>query len=156
MFGKLPAHGDFVTRGLDPLAAAAWDQWLAAEMELARAAHGPAFDDRYEAAPVWRFAHDAQAGALALSVDSVGRRFPLVVAGGGDSAACEDLLYDALGDAWTVDQLHAAAAALPGDAAEPGPAQWWTPGNAAFPERALSGERPFGLIRTMLEPREMA
>ena len=43
LFGKLPAHGDFVARGLTPDAQAAWDDWASAGLERAMSELGEAF-----------------------------------------------------------------------------------------------------------------
>ena len=92
LFGKIPAHGDFVARGLTEAVASAWDDWASAELSAAREALGERFDAAYDAVPPWGFAAgpgaaepgaaDAgwRAGAIAASIDGAGRRF-LVVAG---------------------------------------------------------------------------
>ena len=43
LFGKLPAHGDFVARGIDAAGRAELDDWLSASLADARAALGEAF-----------------------------------------------------------------------------------------------------------------
>ena len=55
VFGKLPAHGDFVARGIAPDVQAEIDSWLAQEMARARTVHGAAFERLFDHAPVWRF-----------------------------------------------------------------------------------------------------
>jgi len=88
IFGKLPAHGDFVARGIGAAEREALDAWLSGEMLAARAALGGDFEERYDRAPPWRFAGPDGAGVLVASVDGVGRRFPLYLAlgGAGDDA----------------------------------------------------------------------
>ncbi|UFN47769.1 type VI secretion system-associated protein TagF [Roseomonas sp. OT10] len=140
LYGKMPAHGDFVRRGLPAGFVAPWDAWLQSGMAAARAALGEGWEAAWDAAPRWRFAlpagacgPGAVAGLLATSRDSVGRRFPLTLAalrpderppGPAWFAALEALAADAL--AGTVD-ADALAAALPppeGEGEEaPG---WWT------------------------------
>lgn len=154
VFGKLPAHGDFVARGLSPDEQARWDDWLSHEIDDARAQLGTAFSQRFDCAPVWRFVEAQGAGAMAPSVDSVGRRFPIVAgvrqAAAAAAALCEERIYDALVEGWTADRLHAAlpdqAAAAPALASA-----WWTEGNDAFSAARLDGERPRGLMMAMLD-----
>ncbi|HEU0044795.1 type VI secretion system-associated protein TagF [Sphingomonas sp.] len=166
VFGKLPAHGDFIARGIAPDAREALDQWLAASLADARAAFGDAFDAHYEQAPPWRFAWAEgarwTAGAMALSVDAVGRRYPILVAldglpgeaveGAADAA--ENLLYDALEGGWDADRLHAAATGITVKGGEvwQGGDGWWTLGGERFPETGLVGARPDRLMTTMLTP----
>lgn len=167
VFGKLPAHGDFIARGMDAATQGAWDAWLTQELIAARARHGDAFDARYGAAPVWHFAFDegaaAVAGGLALSVDAAGRRFPVLAgraatpAAGVVAAACEECLYDAIAGGWTVDRLFERVSTLDpapdGDVLEDdaGGEAWWTHGNDGFGAGYLPGARPDGLIARMLE-----
>lgn len=85
LFGKLPAHGDFVTRGLVAPAERAWDEWASGEIDAARARLGETFDVAHDAAPPCGFivgpgpfGEGWRCGAAAPSVDSAGRRFLLV------------------------------------------------------------------------------
>ncbi len=161
VFGKLPAHGDFVARGITPEVQAEIDGWLAGEMSRARAVHGAAFDRLFDHAPVWRFAWVQSAstwsGAMSPSTDRIGRRFPVIagVVGGGDQAAlaCEDKLYAALVEQWSVDDLHAGLKDIPVEGANaPASSRWWTEGNDDFLPASVNGERPANLIATMLTP----
>jgi type VI secretion system protein ImpM len=85
--GKLPARGDFVTRGLPRGFAEAWDSWLAEAMSGSRAILGEAWLPAWLEAPIWRFAlpaghcgPDAVAGVMLPSVDRSGRHWPLTLA----------------------------------------------------------------------------
>ena len=127
VFGKLPRHGDFVARGLEPEARAAWDDCLAGQMDAARDRLGADFAAMHGSAPPWRFCLGPgrfgsrwQAGCVAPSVDAAGRTFFIVVGGQtpqglanslAESVAqsLESLLYDALQSAWDTDTLLAAA-----------------------------------------------
>jgi len=87
LFGKLPSHGDFVHRGLEDYARAAWDAWASEGMAAAEAGLGPRFDGAHDAAPPWCFiagpgplGEGWRVGAFAPSADSAGRRFVVVVA----------------------------------------------------------------------------
>lgn len=120
LFGKMPTHGDFVSRGIDPGLRNQMDNWLSSEMETARARYADTFDARYDAAPSVRFALESddgqwEGGALCPSVDSAGRRFPLIVwkpAADRTTAVvqagqCEQAVYEAFGQAMTADDLAA-------------------------------------------------
>lgn len=162
LFGKLPAHGDFVCRGFAPAERDACDRWLSHSLAQARAAYGPHFEQRYDAALPWRFATEngtgaGSGGALALSQDAAGRRYPillqltLVAASHAVAGRVEALLYDAIVGRWNADALADAAAALDGfanDAPAPAPAHWWRPhgGGGAVAD----GDTPPDLLTRML------
>ena len=168
IFGKLPAHGDFVSRGFAPADRDRLDRWLSAEMAAARTALGELFEERFDKAPPWRFAWSGEewvGGALAASVDSAGRRFPLLVgrsvgrAGGAAplAQACEDAIYQALAERCPVEELEARLNALETRAEEPEPAEgWWSLGGEDFEPGALPGREPTGLIAAMLGGAERA
>jgi type VI secretion system protein ImpM len=86
-FGKVPARGDFVRRGLPASFIAPWDRWLQEGIAGSRDILGAAWLDIYLTSPVWRFALSAElagdlaaAGVLIPSVDGVGRYFPFTLA----------------------------------------------------------------------------
>jgi type VI secretion system protein ImpM len=155
LFGKLPAHGDFVRRGLPAEFLKPWDEWLQAALPAARAALGEAWEAAWAAAPAWRFVLPAGAcgpepvaGVLLPSEDAVGRRFPLTLAAVGTARAGEgwfDALA-ALGEAARTlgTDAEALAAALPppgdDDSQDPFPERplegWWTRGGAEMPAMA--------------------
>ncbi|MGW8189859.1 type VI secretion system-associated protein TagF [Sphingomonas hankookensis] len=141
VFGKLPAHGDFVARGMDAATRGMLDDWLAAAMEAARVRY-PDFADRFDVAHPWRAEGNGVAGAIAASQDAVGRRFPLLLLTDGgrhDPAACEELLYAAITEGWDVDRL-----AQVGEAPRGTVARW------IGEDRSLNGARPVDLIGEML------
>lgn len=85
LFGKLPALGDFVSRGLGGDDLRRVDGWLAGGM-LALQSSSENWLQSYLVSPVWqcvipagRLCEHACAGALMPSVDRVGRYFPLMV-----------------------------------------------------------------------------
>ncbi len=87
LFGKVPAHGDFVRRGLPTSFVGPWDAWLQDGMAAARDRLGARWAEVWDRAPPWRFAlpagacgPDAVAGVLLPSEDMVGRRFPITLA----------------------------------------------------------------------------
>jgi len=164
LFGKLPAHGDFVARGLGAAERDALDAWLAGSLADARAGSGDDFAEMYDRAPPWRFAWDDggtwTAGAMAPSIDGIGRRYPVMVAVrglaadtvGGAAAAAESLIYDALAGGRTADALAGAMAAAP---RSPGAewtreAGWWTVDEQGSVAMRVDGAMPAGLIGTML------
>jgi type VI secretion system protein ImpM len=124
LFGKLPAHGDFVSRGLTAPQAEAWDAWATSALETLRSA-SPDFEAVHDVAPPWRFVAGPsafgpqwRAGALAPSVDAAGRRFVAVIGvecSAPAAAACglafaeraEHGLYRALGEGLAADDVIA-------------------------------------------------
>lgn len=78
-FGKMPAAGDFVSRGLPAAYLRFWDRWIARNLVLPLAA------EPWESHPALRFilgpdACGPMAGVVMASVDRAGRRFPLTLA----------------------------------------------------------------------------
>jgi type VI secretion system ImpM family protein len=152
-FGKLPAHGDFVARGLDEPARAAWDAWATAGLQAAHDALGEGFEAAHERAPPWRFRFGPgrfgeawRTGAFAPSVDRTGRRFVIVlgVDGAGDDAraeAIEDVLYRTLCDGLGVDEMVQAARELPPSEDLP-QARFWTLGGPEHPPESLAAAEP--------------
>lgn len=159
LFGKLPRHGDFVARGLEAREREAWDRWAARGLEAARAALGEDFEAAHETMPPWRFVDQAdggwRAGALAASIDSVGRRFVVVLAAEGLSAGqaaadgealaerFEGLIHRGFMETLTADDLAGIGSALlVGLEAGGGApmARWWTEGGSdLFPVQSLPG-----------------
>jgi type VI secretion system protein ImpM len=155
LFGKLPAHGDFVSRGLAAEERDALDAWLSASLNDARERCGDAFEALFDAAPAWRFADGARAGVLAASMDKAGRRFPLWLAvEGGSCGDCEDLLYRALAEGWDADLLLARAAALAPEAGPPPHQGWWIEDAAGAVVAHSPDPRPADLLHAMLTVRE--
>jgi type VI secretion system protein ImpM len=152
-FGKLPAHGDFVARGLDEAARAAWDAWASAGLQGARDALGDGFEAAHDQAPPWRFRFGPgpfgagwRTGAFAPSVDRAGRRFVIVlgVAASGDEALAqglEDALHRAFAEGWTVDELVAFIEEPP-DGDETFEARFWTLGGPDHPPQNLAAAAP--------------
>ena len=165
LFGKIPAHGDFIARGLEPELREQLDLWLSAELAAARARFAD-FDERYRLAPPWHFVdrdpHGKwSGGALCLSVDAVGRRFPILLAApAGDAneaydAASKalDLVFSALGEQWDAARLHEALAELgpvATDTASPAEPVWAIEAEDGTRIEA-PGRFPQGLVERMLE-----
>lgn len=164
LFGKLPTHGDFVSRGLAPEARDRLDRWLSDEMALARDQLGDMLGERFDMAAPWLFAHEDacswEGGALCPSVDSAGRRFPLIVArqtadaaqSAAAARACIDAVYAAFGSGMTADGLWAAANDADLSAREGEPMLgWWVDGAEATERSAPLGPCPGGILLRMLE-----
>ena len=163
MFGKLPALGDFVSRGLDFAHRDAIDHWLTAEMEAAYARFPDDFEDRYFAAPAWCFVDCDEdglwsGGALCASVDKAGRKFPVMAAAPaadhGEAVAlaggCLEVLHGAFAQGLDADGLQASAitpAELPWQA---NGAAWALVGEDG-PALVLPGRYPQGIVTTMME-----
>lgn len=86
LFGKLPAHGDFIYRGLPTQFINAWDTWLQGFVGCSQEQLGEAWLDIYLTSPIWRFAFSegvidqhTWAGIVLPSVDRVGRYFPFSI-----------------------------------------------------------------------------
>jgi len=86
LFGKLPAHGDFIYRELPTRFINVWDEWLQGYVGGTQEQLGDRWLEIYMTSPIWRFAFSegvidehAWAGILLPSVDRVGRYFPFSV-----------------------------------------------------------------------------
>jgi len=86
-YGKIPSHGDFISRSLPRTFIDPWDQWLQESISRSKQDLGDAWLDCYLMSPMWRFAlcagicgPDGWAGVMIPSVDKVGRYFPLTIA----------------------------------------------------------------------------
>lgn len=136
-WGKLPARGDFVGRGLPPRWRAEWDDWLQRGLGLAASSlDGDALRERLGSFAPWRYvvlpaAGECWCGIVVASRDRVGRVFPLTlaerVAARVSPAGCAARLASLL-DAANAgpDTLEAAIGALPAPAlADDGPAHAW-------------------------------
>ncbi len=135
-YGKLPARGDFLSRGLPREFTDAWDEWLQSSMLEIRETLGDGWLEAYLTSPLWRFliapgvvSPDTWVGVFMPSVDKVGRYFPmtiareltepvhpLLVADACETwfAAVEDSLLTALDDeALDVDAFESGLEAIP-------------------------------------------
>ncbi len=87
LYGKIPAHGDFVSREIDNHFVSLWDAWLQQVISESRSILGERWLDIYLVSPMWRFFlskgiidEQCWSGVILPSVDSVGRYFPLTAA----------------------------------------------------------------------------
>lgn len=86
LYGKLPAHGDFIFRNLNPEFITLWDEWLQHYISGSREQIGDSWLDIYLTSPIWRFVFSpgvidekVWAGLMMPSVDRVGRYFPISI-----------------------------------------------------------------------------
>ena len=163
LFGKLPALGDFISRGIDFTFRDLLDHWLTAELEAARAHFGEEFEQRYLTAPAWCFIDcDPQGqwcgGAMCASVDAPGRKFPVIAGTAANDAGeaarlaggCLEVLYEALAGNWDADRLHTSEIAAVGLAWQPEVPCWSLIGEDGATVE-LPGRFPHGVIIQMLE-----
>jgi type VI secretion system ImpM family protein len=162
LFGKLPATGDFVSRGIEREFRDQLDLWLSDEMEAARTGYAD-FEERYDCAPAWNFVDRDDAGqwsggALCASIDRAGRRFPVIMAApAGDAAeaaslsgACLEALCKALSEGWDADVLNAAELAPAELPWNPVATEWALLGEDG-PARTVGIRFPEGVVSMMLD-----
>ena len=93
-YGKLPSLGDFAGRRMPHALTTEWDAWLRSGMDELRALNSTAWSENFVNAPLWFFAAPASVtgtavvGALAPSMDRVGRYYPLTVMATAPHATC--------------------------------------------------------------------
>ena len=162
LFGKLPAHGDFIARGLSDAQTGRLDDYLTAS--LSDAATLEDFDALYAAAPAWRFvmALDDRmfCGVLAPSVDKVGRQFPILVGvkAAGEQIgllidACEAHLYSAFAEGQTADEVFTALGGFPDMPVSPERLLpgWYLEDEDKIVVERLDGSFPDGLMTRMMQ-----
>lgn len=138
-WGKLPARGDFIGRGLPPRWRSDWDGWLQRGLALAATTlDGAALRERLGGFEPWRYLAlpgpgETWCGVFVPSHDRVGRAFPLTlaerVAGPASPAECAARLASlAAAAAIGPDALEAAIAGMPPcPRAAPSAAPWPQP-----------------------------
>ena len=173
LFGKLPAHGDFVRRGWPDDVVDAIDDWLTTGIaEMRRSHDDDDFAERMHAAPLWQgYVPPGLLGSLALhvgvapSVDRAGRLFPIAAGVAGDAAAAwchagsgfgavlDGAIYDALagrGDADALIDALEASAVEDADRAAPGAGSAWWRGPPAGAPAIASAVVDAALFRRLL------
>lgn len=103
-YGKLPSHGDFLSRRLPRQFIEPWDQWLQGCITASSERLGKRWLDTFLFSPIWQFGlapglcgEDAWAGVMMPSVDKVGRYFPLTLAAKIDANQLRPLFDPACG-----------------------------------------------------------
>lgn len=94
-YGKLPSLGDFVGRRMPHALESEWDSWVRAGMDELRSVSPETWPEVFVSAPVWFFAAAARVtgsavlmGALAPSMDRVGRYYPLTILAAAPDVGC--------------------------------------------------------------------
>jgi len=84
--GKVPTHGDFISRGLPNTFIGPWDIWLQEAIYSSRKQLGDNWLNYYLTSPLYRFVlspgicgESAWMGVLMPSVDKVGRYYPMTI-----------------------------------------------------------------------------
>jgi type VI secretion system protein ImpM len=176
LFGKIPAHGDFVARGLDARTRERWDVFLSDGLARAQERLGDGFEAAHDGAPAWRFVLGPEgpgdgwtAGAFAPSMDRAGRRFAIVAMMQGldgeapcvDAAAdaMEEVIFQALETGVDTDGLLGlivqSGATLPPSASqgEVPEARWWTLGGFSHaPDKVICDSLDPALIERAWTP----
>lgn len=121
LFGKLPAHGDFIQRNLPVDFVSVWDEWLQHYIAGSQEQIGENWLDIYLTSPIWRFMFSEGAvdgfswvGIMLPSVDKIGRYFPLSIITQIPSSLCS-LEFLLSNNNWLVTIEELAIQALNGD-----------------------------------------
>lgn len=95
LYGKLPAHGDFIHRMLPTDFLTAWDEWLQHYIAGSQEQIGKQWLHYYLTSPIWRFMisegcidEHSWVGVMLPSVDKIGRYFPLSILSQVPSSIC--------------------------------------------------------------------
>jgi len=103
-YGKLPSHGDFLSRRLPRQFIEPWDDWLQGSIAASREQLDKQWLDTFLFSPIWQFGlapeicgDDAWAGVLMPSVDKVGRYYPLTLVARSPAAMVTQLFDPACG-----------------------------------------------------------
>ncbi|MDJ0807734.1 MAG: type VI secretion system-associated protein TagF [Gammaproteobacteria bacterium] len=142
-FGKLPSHGDFVSRHLPRSFTDPWDSWLQSVIANSRAQLAETWLDIYLTSPIWRFALSSGlcgdtpwTGLVMPSVDRVGRYFPLTMAVALEGRSnlmrllsdaetwytrAEELVLSSLDDGFDIDDFDQSVRAMAQPPTAPGP-----------------------------------
>lgn len=85
-YGKVPTHGDFITRGLPRSFIEPWDIWLQEAILASRQQLGEDWLNHYLTSPLYHFAlspgicgDSGWMGVLMPSVDRIGRYYPMTI-----------------------------------------------------------------------------
>ena len=129
LYGKIPSHGDFVSRGLERLQSSEIDSWLSQWMQMARTEWVDAFDDNYRSAQPWLFSGQNLTAILMPSFDKVERLFPIFACVGNGAVIQEvyDATFSAIAENETADALFDSLKALKRDSDATEGKGWFLP-----------------------------
>lgn len=129
LYGKIPAHGDFISRGLQREQISEIDNWLTAWFERAKTDWGQSFEDNYRASQPWIFSGEHIAAILMPSFDRVERLFPLFVCVGAGARAQRlyDAAFSAIAEPQTVELLFEDLKTIKCDAETTDAKGWFLP-----------------------------
>ncbi len=131
--GKIPGHGDFVSRNIADEFMLPWNEWIQTVIGVSQEQQENLWLETFLTSPVWRFAlspdacgADGMMGVMIPSVDKVGRYFPFTLAApiideplnhlirdNNWFDEAEDLILTALEEDIDIDQLVEQAQAIP-------------------------------------------
>lgn len=178
LFGKLPAHGDFVSRGLSASYRMAWDIWCTEGLIRAQDMLGEAFDARHRQAGAgcyWfgpgPYGRHWRTGAMIATRDRASRPFILVMGVETKTPPCEHvaqtysealhcLLEDAIKNARVADEVVGRAPALPpcpdhARHADTDGGRFWTRRGGVTRTSAFASAPPPDFISDMLNVKEV-
>ena len=129
LYGKIPAHGDFVSRGLERSQSSEIDSWLAEWMKLAKTEWAETFDDNYRSAQPWLFSGQNLTAILMPSFDRVERLFPIFACVGSGATIQDvyDAAFSAIAENKTADDLFDMLKSLERDAEADDGEGWFLP-----------------------------
>jgi len=127
LYGKIPAHGDFVSRGLKRGQISEIDSWLKLWFERAKTDWGDLFEHNYRVSQPWLFSGEQITAILIPSFDRVERLFPLFacVGVGARAQRLYDVVFTAIAEQKSVDILFEDLKTLKCDA-EKADAKGWS------------------------------
>lgn len=153
LYGKVPAHGDFVSRGLARPFVKAWDRWICEGLLDAEARQGTALWEGWHQRvpralwlPAGHLDRKSVTGVVLASRDTVGRHFPLaLLAVGAETLPAHDWYQSlaaaglrALHEGTNADGLRAWLHPPPPGALAPGEALIWEEAAAPHPLRTAA------------------
>ncbi len=139
-YGKIPAHGDFISRGLTRRHVSEIDNWLTEWFENAKTGWGVSFDDNYRASQPWLFAGSVSTAVLIPSFDRVERLFPLfaMIGAGARLQHLYDIVLSVIAEQRTGDQLFECLVGIDCPSPNPDTEGWVLPD-----QKELSMPHPF-------------
>jgi len=119
-FGKIPGHGDFISRGFTKTELKNIDDWLSEWMKSCKAEWQVVFEDNYRDSQPWLFSGECLTAILMPSLDRVGRLFPIFAVASAKVRvkALYDVTYSLISEPGTGDQFYDALTSIKDDGSE--------------------------------------